>query len=82
MLCTAFEERDKHRFRIFFLNYPFLSRLYEFYLSIKDLERGSCMVWEINMGACPRLVFENIMLFNCLGPELQCLLKLSRLLRT
>ena len=28
---------------------------------------GSCMVWEINMGVCPRLDFENIMLFNCLG---------------
>ena len=27
-----------HRFRIFFLNYPFLSRLYELYLSLKDLE--------------------------------------------
>ena len=25
------------------------------------------MVWEINMGVCPRLNFENIMLFNCLG---------------
>ena len=30
-------------------------------------KRGSCMVWEINMGVCPRLDFENIMLFNCLG---------------
>ena len=25
------------------------------------------MVWEINMGVCPRLNFENIMFFNCLG---------------
>ena len=25
------------------------------------------MVLEINMGVCPRLDFENIMLFNCLG---------------
>ena len=25
------------------------------------------MVWEINMGVCPRLDFENIMLFTCLG---------------
>ena len=25
------------------------------------------MVWEINMGVCPRLDFENIMLFNSLG---------------
>ena len=30
-------------------------------------QRGSCMVCEINMGVCPRLDFENIMLFNCLG---------------
>ena len=30
-------------------------------------QRGSCMVWEINIGVCPRLDFENIMLFNCLG---------------
>ena len=32
-----------------------------------SIERGSCMVWEINMGVCPRLDFEYIMLFNCLG---------------
>ena len=25
------------------------------------------MVWEINMGVCPHLDFENIMLFSCLG---------------
>ena len=25
------------------------------------------MVWEINMGACSHLNFENSMLFNCLG---------------
>ena len=31
------------------------------------IEKGSCMVWEINMGVCPRLDFENIMLFTCLG---------------
>ena len=31
------------------------------------MQRGSCMVWEINMGVCPRLDFENNMLFNCLG---------------
>ena len=29
-------------------------------------ETGSYMVWEINMGVCPRLKFDNIMLFNCL----------------
>ena len=28
---------------------------------------GSCMVWEINMGVCPRLEFDNIMFINCLG---------------
>ena len=31
------------------------------------LERGSFMVWEINMGVCPRLEFDNIMFINCLG---------------
>ena len=31
------------------------------------LQRGSCMVWEIYMGVCPRLGFENIMLYYCLG---------------
>ena len=25
------------------------------------------MVWEINMGVCPCLEFDSIMLFNCLG---------------
>ena len=25
------------------------------------------MVWEIKIGVCPHLDFENIMLFNCLG---------------
>ena len=25
------------------------------------------MVWEINMGVCPRLEFDNIMFINCLG---------------
>ena len=28
---------------------------------------GSYMAWEINTGVCPRLEFDNIMLFNCLG---------------
>ena len=31
-------------------------------------QRGSCMVWEINMGVClPRLEFDDIMFINCLG---------------
>ena len=25
------------------------------------------MVWEINMGVCPRLIFANIMFIYCLG---------------
>ena len=31
------------------------------------IERGSYKVWEINMGVCPRLEFDNIMFINCLG---------------
>ena len=31
------------------------------------LQRGSFMVWEINMGVCPRLEFDNIKFSNCLG---------------
>ena len=30
-------------------------------------QRGSFMVWEINMGVCPRLEFDNIMFINWLG---------------
>ena len=37
------------------------------YYSNSLKQRGSCMVWEINVGVCPRLDFDNIMLFNCLG---------------
>ena len=38
-VITAFEEQDMHRFQIFFgTTYPFLSLLYKFYLSLKDLE--------------------------------------------
>ena len=32
--------------------------------------RGSYKVWEINMGVCPRLEFDNIALINCLGMTL------------
>ena len=31
------------------------------------LERGSFMIWEINMGVCPPLEYDNIMFINCLG---------------
>ena len=34
---------------------------------LHDMKRGSCMVWEINIGVCPRLEFDNIMFINCLG---------------
>ena len=30
-------------------------------------KRGSYMVMGINMGVCPRLEFDNIMVINCLG---------------
>ena len=38
-----------------------------FFIQSLLIERGSCMVWEINMGVCPRLEFDNIMFSNCLG---------------
>ena len=31
------------------------------------MERACFMVWEINMGVCPRLEFDNIMHICCLG---------------
>ena len=40
---------------------------FAFLKSFSVYKGGSCMVWEINMGVCPRLDFDNIMLFNCLG---------------
>ena len=42
---------------------PSFSKVVEFFSGgwgVKML-RGSCMVWEINMGVCPRLDFDNIM---------------------
>ena len=30
-------------------------------------QRGSYMVWEINMGVCPHFEFNSIMFINCLG---------------
>ena len=44
-------------------------RLYFFKSSLILLnhERGSHMVFEINMGVCPRLEFDNIVFINCLG---------------
>ena len=38
MLYTTFEEREYEPLPNIFLNYPFLSRLYKLYLSLKDLE--------------------------------------------
>ena len=40
-------------------------------------KRGSYKVWEINMGVCPRLEFNNIMLFNCLGYDFIFMVLLS-----
>ena len=34
--------------------------------AVGSIQRGSFMVWEINMGVCPRLEFDNIMFINCL----------------
>ena len=42
-------------------------RAFVLYILKKEFKRGSCMVWEIKMGVYPRLDFENIMFFNCLG---------------
>ena len=38
MSYTAFEEQEYAPLPNIFWNYPFLSRLYELYLSLKDLE--------------------------------------------
>ena len=35
------------------------------------------MVWEINMGVCPRLEFDNIMFSNCLGYDFIFMVHLS-----
>ena len=35
------------------------------------------MVWEINMGVCPRLEFDNIMFINCLGYDFLFMVHLS-----
>ena len=35
------------------------------------------MVREINMGVCPRLEFDNIMIFNCLGYDFLFMVHLS-----
>ena len=34
---------------------------------IQKHQKGSYMVWGINMGVCPHLEFYNIMFINCLG---------------
>ena len=33
----------------------------------KYSQRGSYMIWKINMGVCPRMEFDYIMFINCLG---------------
>ena len=37
---------------------------------ILSFQRGSYMVWEINIGVCPRFEFDIIMFINCLGYDL------------
>ena len=37
------------------------------YLKSLVVKHALNTVWEINMGVCPRLDFDNVMLFNCLG---------------
>ena len=32
-----------------------------------SIKRGSYMLWEINIGVCPPLEFDNILFINCLG---------------
>ena len=44
---------------------------------VDTMQRGSYMVWEINMGVCPRLEFDNIMFINCLGMTLIFIVHLS-----
>ena len=37
------------------------------YSILFSFKRGSYKVWEINMGVCPRLEFDNIMFINGVG---------------
>ena len=41
--------------------------MFKFDVYFRNSKRGSFMVWEINMGVCPCLEFDNIMFINCLG---------------
>ena len=50
---------------LFYGKYSFA--LHNLWLFLKLVERGSFMVWEINMGVSPSLEFDNIMFINCLG---------------
>ena len=44
-----------------------MAKLKANYHFLKGQLRGSFIVWEINMGVCPRLEFDNLMFINCLG---------------
>ena len=46
---------------------PFLDLNLSISNGIVSSKRGSYMVWEINMGVCPRMEFITIMCINCLG---------------
>ena len=57
---------------VFFFNFHVTSCYMKYKWKRKNakyelIKRGSYMVWEINMGVCPRLEFDNIMFIHCLG---------------
>ena len=68
LICLSFRKSIHFAYVILTLlssTYHFC-RVYKPYQA-KISQRGSFMVWEINMGVCPRLEFDNIMFINCLG---------------
>ena len=61
--CTSVNSISLSYFDIFSIHIHAISiRLPIVYLKGTQVERGSCMVWEINMGVCQRLDFDNFML--------------------
>ena len=58
LMITFYSERNDIMFK---------PNIYTICLIALMVIRGSYMVWEINMGVCSRLEFDNIMLISCLG---------------
>ena len=88
MFCRAFEKRDMHRFRIFFWNYPFLSRLYKFYLSINRTNSIYCKIFiyiHKNLFATQAQdlleKLAEILLYNIYREHILLKLKIKKLLR-